>query len=102
VNGAEYNGNHFTKLQLAWAVLRSKQASAITLWIKKPTGVPIQEKLEEPYGDYTLSQFSAEKLNQKIPDSKFDQKLPPGVEKQVIRQKVKAKQNEKSRLDLRS
>jgi len=59
-------------------------ASAITLWIQKSTGVQIQEKLEEPYGDYTLIQFSEEKLNQKIPDSKFDQKFPPGVEKQVI------------------
>jgi outer membrane lipoprotein-sorting protein len=59
-------------------------ASSITLWIQQSTGVPIQEKLEEPYGDYTLIQFTAEKLNQKIPDSKFDQKLPPGVEKLVI------------------
>jgi outer membrane lipoprotein-sorting protein len=59
-------------------------ASSVTLWILKTTGIPIQEKLEEPYGDYTLIQFSNEKLNQNIPDSKFDQKLPPGVEKQVI------------------
>jgi outer membrane lipoprotein-sorting protein len=59
-------------------------AASVTLWIQKSNGVPIQEKLEEQYGDYTLIQFSDEKINQKIPDSKFDQKLPAGVEKQVI------------------
>jgi outer membrane lipoprotein-sorting protein len=59
-------------------------ASSVTLWIQKTSGFPIQEKLEEPYGDYSLIQFSNEKLNQKIPESKFDQKLPAGVEKQVI------------------
>ena len=59
--------------------------SAITLWVKKSTGVPIQDKWQAPNGDYTLITFSNEQLNVKsIPPSKFEQKLPPGVEKQVI------------------
>jgi outer membrane lipoprotein-sorting protein len=54
--------------------------SIITLWIKKASGVPIQQKLQEPSGDYHLVNFVKEKLNSKIPESKFDQKLPSGIE----------------------
>ena len=50
--------------------------ASITLWIKKSSGLPIQNRLTEPSGDYTLLTFSGEKLNVKIPDSKFEQKLP--------------------------
>jgi outer membrane lipoprotein-sorting protein len=50
--------------------------SSITLWIKKSSGIPIQQKLQEPSGDYLLVSFFDEKLNTKIPDSKFEQKLP--------------------------
>jgi len=59
--------------------------SSITLWIKKSTGVPIQQKLQEPSsGDYLLVNFSDEKLNVKIPPAKFEQTLPSGVEIQRI------------------
>lgn len=59
--------------------------SAITLWVKKSNGVPIQDKLQDASGsDYTLIAFSNEQLNKPMPASKFEQKLPPGVEKQVI------------------
>ena len=54
--------------------------SAITLWVKKSNGIPIQEKLQEPGGDYLLVTFSDEKMNTKIPAAKFEQKLPGGVE----------------------
>ena len=60
-------------------------ASSITLWIKKSTGVPIQQKLQEPSGgDYLFVSFTDEKLNIQIPPSKFVQKLPSGVEIQKI------------------
>jgi outer membrane lipoprotein-sorting protein len=59
--------------------------SAITLWIKKTTGVSVQVKLQEPSNDYLLINFLDEKLNAKIPDSKFEQKLPGGVAEQKIR-----------------
>jgi len=58
--------------------------SSITLWIKKSSGTPIQQKLQEPNGDYLLVNFMEEKLNTKIPDSKFEQKLPPDTDIQRI------------------
>ncbi len=54
--------------------------STITLWIKKDNGIPIQQKLEEPNGNYLLVSFSSEKLNASIPESKFEQNLPPGAD----------------------
>ena len=53
---------------------------SITIWFKKSTGTPTQYKIQEPSGDYLLETFSEEKLNGKIPDSKFDQKLNSKVE----------------------
>jgi len=74
-----------------WILLfkpRSQAAAAyfsgITLWIKKASGVPVQEKLQEPNGDYLLVTFAGEKLNVNIPDSKFEQKLPPGTDIQRL------------------
>jgi outer membrane lipoprotein-sorting protein len=58
--------------------------SSIALWIKKSSGIPIQEKLQEPSGDYLLVTFSEEKFNTKIPVSKFEQKLPSGVDIQKL------------------
>jgi len=58
--------------------------SSITLWIRKSTGIPIQQKLQEPSGDYLLVNFYDEKLNTRIPDSKFEQKLPAGTDIQRL------------------
>ena len=58
--------------------------TSITAWIKKSTGVSTQLKLQEPSNNYLLVSFSDEKLNVKIPDSKFEQKLPKGTEIQRI------------------
>jgi outer membrane lipoprotein-sorting protein len=58
--------------------------SEITAWIKKSTGVSTQLKLQEPSKDYLIVNFSNEKLNLKIPDSNFEQKLPSDVERQKI------------------
>jgi outer membrane lipoprotein-sorting protein len=54
--------------------------SSITLWIKDATGISTQMKLEEPFEDYLLVNFSNEQLNNAISDSKFEQKLPKDVE----------------------
>ncbi len=54
--------------------------ASISLWIKKSNGVPIQQKLEEPNGNYLLVEFSGEKLNTSLPASLFEQQLPKGVE----------------------
>ena len=67
-------------------VLKPKSASvaarfsSITLWVKKSNGLPIQNKFLEPSGDYVLLTFLDEKLNVKIPESKYEQKLPSGVD----------------------
>lgn len=58
--------------------------SSITLWLKKSNGLSVQNKLQEPNGDYVLLTFSDEKLNVKVPASKFEQKLPGGVDKQRV------------------
>jgi len=59
--------------------------SSITLWITKTTGIPIRQKLQEPNGDYLLVDFTGEKVNAKVSDSLFDQKLPPGTDVQELR-----------------
>lgn len=53
---------------------------SITIWFKKSTGTPAQYKFQEPTGDYLLETFAQETLNSKIPDAKFEQKFPRGVE----------------------
>lgn len=65
-------------------VPRNQSAAAsvksITIWFKKSSGSPAQYKFQEPTGDYILETFSDDKLNTKIPESKFEQKFPRGVE----------------------
>jgi outer membrane lipoprotein-sorting protein len=56
--------------------------SAITVWYRIADAVPVQNRREEPNGDYSLIIFSYEKLNTNIPDTKFDPKLPSDVVKQ--------------------
>ncbi|MBM3790296.1 MAG: outer membrane lipoprotein carrier protein LolA [Acidobacteria bacterium] len=58
--------------------------SSITLWLERNSGLPAQQKLTEPSGDYLLVTFSKAGLNRKVPDSKFEQKLPPDVQIQRI------------------
>ena len=59
--------------------------SSITLWVGEQSGLPVQQKLEEPNGDYLLVTFSEERLNPKLPDSLFEQKLPKDVDIQRFR-----------------
>ncbi len=86
-----YSGTEPVGGQPCWVInLKPKSAAAaayfssITLWIKKASGVPIQQKLQEPNGDYLLVTFSGEKLNRTVADAKFEQKLPSGVDVQRI------------------
>ncbi len=53
--------------------------ASITVWFSKSNGIPLQNKMQEPNGDYILINFINEKLNTNIPGSRFDQKLP-GIE----------------------
>jgi outer membrane lipoprotein-sorting protein len=58
--------------------------AAITIWLKENSATPARYKFEEPSEDYLLISFSAEKVNANIPNSKFEQKLPRGVEIQKL------------------
>jgi outer membrane lipoprotein-sorting protein len=53
---------------------------SITIWVKKSSGIPTQYKFMEPTGDFILETFFEEKLNGKIPNSKFEQKFSRNVE----------------------
>jgi outer membrane lipoprotein-sorting protein len=55
---------------------------SIAIWFKKLSGIPVQYKFVEPTGDFMLETFSEEKLNEKIPASKFEQKFSRDVEVQ--------------------
>jgi outer membrane lipoprotein-sorting protein len=43
----------------------------ITLWIDPARGVSVQQKFQEPSGDYRLAKYSNIQLNQKIPGDVF-------------------------------
>ncbi len=90
--GIKYLGTENVEGSSCWVLTLTPKSSAaaayfssITLWIKKTSGIPVQEKLQEPNGDYLLVTFSGEKLNVSIPASKFEQKLPPGTDIQTLR-----------------
>ena len=65
-------------------VPKDKSAAAsvrsITVWFNNSTGTPMQYKFLEPTRDYMLLTFSQEKLNEKIPTDRFEQKLPKETE----------------------
>ena len=58
--------------------------ASITIWLKESSATPARYKFEEPSEDYLLISFSAEKINANIPNSKFEQKLPSGVDIQKL------------------
>jgi len=60
------------------------RVASITIWLKESTATPAQYKFEEPSEDYLLIRFSAEKINTGIPDSKFEQNIPPEAEIQRL------------------
>lgn len=58
--------------------------ASITIWLKESNALPLQYKFTEPSEDYLLIRFADPKINAKIPSSKFEQKLPSGVEIQKL------------------
>jgi len=53
--------------------------SGIRLWVDKTRQIPVQTRLTEPTGDYTTIRFDDVVLNQTLPASAFDLKLPKDV-----------------------
>jgi outer membrane lipoprotein-sorting protein len=58
------------------------ELDSIAVWLKESSWTPAQYKFLEPSKDYILITFSGEKVNSKVPSSKFEQNLPPEAEKQ--------------------
>jgi len=63
---------------------RDPKASAlfasIRLWMDQQRWIPVQIRTAEAGGDYMVLKFANIKMNQKIPDSAFDLKLPKDVQ----------------------
>lgn len=55
------------------------QISKIHLWLDMVSWLPIHQKFFEAGGDYFEIHYTEAKANLKIPDSKFELKLPKGV-----------------------
>jgi outer membrane lipoprotein-sorting protein len=43
----------------------------ITLWIDPARGVPVQQRFDEPSGDYRITKYSNIRINQKLPNDAF-------------------------------
>ncbi len=43
----------------------------ITLWIDPARGVPVQQRFDEPSGDYRITKYSNIRINQKVPNDAF-------------------------------
>ncbi len=58
----------------------SAMFTSIRLWMDQQRWIPVQIKTTEAGGDYMVLKFANIKMNQKIPDSAFDLKLPKDVQ----------------------
>ena len=75
------NGESCTMLVLEPKDPEAKRyITSITIWLKQSSGTPAQYKFLQPGEDYMLETFSGEKVNEKIDNSMFEQKLPKGVD----------------------
>ena len=63
----QVQGVNAAKLELTPKSQRVKSMfSTITLWIDPARGVSVQQKFQEPSGDYRLAKYSNIQMNQKI------------------------------------
>ena len=68
----QVQGVNAAKLELTPKAQRVKSMfSIITLWIDPARGVSVQQKFQEPSGDYRLAKYSNIQLNQKISGDVF-------------------------------
>ncbi len=54
----------------------------VDLWISDSTGLPVQQKLHWPGGDYDVATYTNVKMNPNLPDSAFRLDLPKGVKRE--------------------
>ena len=53
--------------------------SAIRLWVDQQRSIPVQTRLTEPTGDFTVVRFDKVEVNPRLPADAFDLKLPKDV-----------------------
>jgi len=58
-----------------------KKFSKIELWIPEGDTVPVQVKVTEASGDYNLAVYSNRKINEPLPDSALELKVPADVKR---------------------
>jgi len=58
-----------------------KKFEKIELWIPEGETVPIQVKVTETSQNYNLAVYSNRKINEALPDSEFELKVPPDVKR---------------------
>lgn len=58
-----------------------KKFAKIELWIPEGDTIPIQVKVTEASGNYNLAVYSNEKINEPMPDSALELKVPADVKK---------------------
>lgn len=56
-----------------------KYFSKVELWISDANGLPVQQKLTEPNGDYHLATYSHMLINPRLPESALKLNLPKDV-----------------------
>jgi outer membrane lipoprotein-sorting protein len=44
---------------------------SITLWIDPARGIPVQQRFDEPSGDYRITKYSNIRINQKLSNDAF-------------------------------
>ena len=68
----QVEGVNAAKLELTPKSQKVKSMfQAITLWIDPARGVSVQQKFQEPSGDYRLAKYSNIRVNEKIPGDVF-------------------------------
>jgi outer membrane lipoprotein-sorting protein len=61
-----------------------KQLSQLELWISDKTGEPVQQKFDEPNGNYNVFTYLGMK-HPRLPDSAFKLNLPGGVKTVIMK-----------------
>jgi outer membrane lipoprotein-sorting protein len=59
-----------------------QQIEKVELWIPVDAGHPVQQRFQQPGGDYYLFTYSDIKLNPGLPDSMFHLKVPANAKKE--------------------
>jgi outer membrane lipoprotein-sorting protein len=74
-------GQKTTRLELT-PKANEMHLQKVELWISDTTGLPVQQKLDWPGGDYDLATYSNMQVNTGLPESAVKLEVPKGVKKE--------------------